>query len=835
MRKYSNVSILICLLSIYLPCNAVIMPDVSGVTGARINESDDNVAHIIHVSINGNDSSGGSEAEPLRTINKAAEIAGSNQQNHEGTRILIHPGTYRESVDALMSYPLSGSVGAPIIFEAIEEGTVIVSGSEIYTDWQSEQGTDVYSHYWEFDWELWVDIPEAGAQYEKDVFINNPILRRREMFFADRELMMQVLSYNELERMESSFYVDEANDKVYVHLVSGSDINSVTIEAAERMYLLRTYRNRSIVVRGLVFEHATNAVFGDGAVSFEESKDILFEYNNIRWCNGNGWSFSGTQVVGESGPSIYYPSERLTVRKNISNYNGIAGGETFLTRNTIFEGNQTSYNNWRGEYGDLSWGWTGTRFYLMHDSIVRDHKSVGNFARGLWFDTDADNVLLEGAYLCENIDGVKFEVCQGPILVRNCDISRNSRSGILFHVDRGVMVEGCNIVDNDYYQLEVSSSQVSRYLTDWYLEEPAGFLNASYISFSRNVIGGCGSQNLVYIPDFTPFKSTFASDDNYYYHTDRSDVFAINSINCPSCTPLIYAFSSWQAVSAVDANSGFNNCAPVPSYCGDFGTLYHQGDMNLDCNVDFVDFSELANSWMLDTRQNSSLYNFVIEPMQDTTFNSLNYNSNVGGTAIGLENWIYNGGGVEKRCSLMKFDVGSIDADRLQGIIDAKLFISANMYGSSGKLHGWNFHRMLVPWDESSTYNQLRGLRAGYQYDTQPFCTYIHDGNNDPAAIYIDGFGSAVEKWVNGTWENHGFVIISYPPAGPTFNVVGFRSREFVQYPNLNPLLFVAAEVDSVCGDNEANWNQDLNGNCVIELGDIAILIQNWLYTFAGN
>jgi len=817
----------ICVLSV---CHGEMLPDVTGVTGARINENPANIAYIIHVSLDGNDVNPGTFQQPLRTINKAADFAGQYQQNNEGTRIIIHPGIYRETVDALINYPVSGSVGAPIIFEPNESGTVKISASEIYSNWQQED-TDIYSHNWAYDWGLWVDPPEGGAQYEYDLFIDNPILRRREMFFADGQLLTQVLSYSELESLENSFYIDEASDSVFVHLTNGVNINDVIIEGAERMYLFRTYRNRSIIVRGLTFEHATNVVFENGGVSFEECEDILFEDNVVRWCNGNGWGFVGTQVVNEGAPSTYYPTERATVRRNISNYNGIAGGKTFLTRNTILEDNETSYNNWRGQRADLSSGWTGTRFYLMHDSIVRRHRSVGNFARGLWFDTDGDNILLEDSYLCNNADGLKFEVCQGPILVRNCEISNNTDFGILFHAPRGITVQDCNIINNGAYQLIVSSSQVTRYLTDWYLERPASYMDVGDIALSGNVVGGSGSQKLIHIPDFAPFKSTFESDYNYWYHLDETDVFAENTAACPGCTPTYYDYSGWKSITAQDANSTFATEAPVPSYCGDLGTRYPPCDITTDCNVNFSDFSEIASNWLADTTEITVTRDYVFEPWQDTTFNSNNYNSNDGGTALGLENWIFNGGGNAKRCSLFQFDLGSIDSTNTDNITEGVFHISANTYGGAGQIHGWRFHRMLVPWSEESTYNQLYGLRSGIEYDATPFNSYVHNGDDDSNHLYMSGFAPAVENWVDGTWPNYGFIIISYAPVGDTFNAVGFRSREFVQYPNRNPLLRVTAEIGATCDDEEAKWAEDLNADCLINMTDIALLAQDWLET----
>jgi hypothetical protein len=40
---------------------------------------------------------------------------------------------------------------------------------------------------------------------------------------------------------------------------------------------------------------------------------------------------------------------------------------------------------------------------------------------------------------------------------------------------------------------------------------------------------------------------------------------------------------------------------PVPDYCGAPGTVYTKGDLNGDCYVDFRDFAELAEDWLICT------------------------------------------------------------------------------------------------------------------------------------------------------------------------------------------------------------------------------------------
>jgi hypothetical protein len=84
---------------------------------------------VIHVDgLAGNDTNPGTQEEPVATVGKALGLVPG-----PGTKVLIHPGKYRE---ANLQLTKSGTRFEPVIIEANEPGTVIISGSEIWSDWQ---------------------------------------------------------------------------------------------------------------------------------------------------------------------------------------------------------------------------------------------------------------------------------------------------------------------------------------------------------------------------------------------------------------------------------------------------------------------------------------------------------------------------------------------------------------------------------------------------------------------------------------------------------------------------------------------------------------------------
>lgn len=86
---------------------------------------------ILHVSVSGSDAADGSEATPLRTIDRAAELA------WPGDTVRVHAGTYREWVR-----PRRGGLSDTrrITFEAAPGEHVVITGSEPVTDWEQVSG-----------------------------------------------------------------------------------------------------------------------------------------------------------------------------------------------------------------------------------------------------------------------------------------------------------------------------------------------------------------------------------------------------------------------------------------------------------------------------------------------------------------------------------------------------------------------------------------------------------------------------------------------------------------------------------------------------------------------
>ncbi|MGB8591624.1 MAG: hypothetical protein WCD40_09605, partial [Candidatus Acidiferrales bacterium] len=170
----------------------------------------------------GADTNPGTSDRPVKTIGQAAQMAMSNGRHDTSTIVTIRPGTYREYVRITNAGP---SMRASIRFQASQAGTAILSGSDLWTDWQPDPANPrVYLHPWKYRWgdceppRGWPMIKELGL--------------RREMIFVDAAPMTQVLSRNELK--EGSFFVDEASGVVSLWPRAATNMNGAKIEVAVR-------------------------------------------------------------------------------------------------------------------------------------------------------------------------------------------------------------------------------------------------------------------------------------------------------------------------------------------------------------------------------------------------------------------------------------------------------------------------------------------------------------------------------------------------------------------------------------------------------------------------
>jgi len=486
---------------------------------------------VLHVdqSAAASDANPGTAAKPLRTIARAAQMAMEYNSSGVGVRVQIGSGTFRESVRLAAT---GHDTAAPMIFEAMPVGQVIVKGSDVWTGWQPG-GPGVYTHEWPYTWGL-APYPDGWSCCVK----LTDLMRRREMIFANDQRLRQVLSKDDL--APGSFYVSETLRQAFIRLPPGMAIETTTIEVGVRSALFAVQGRSNVVVRGLVFRHDVSPIGGTAALTIQNASDVRVDQCTMEWNNFQGLGLTN--------------SEHVSVTGTVSNSNGSTGIAGWKLSATLFTDGETSYNNWRGYESDFTdWDPAGVKLMLLRDVAVLRHKALDNLSYGFWLDTDCVNVLIDSLTSTNNYnDGLFLEAVLGPIEVRQSVFNNNHRAGVLGANSSGITLTSNVMTGNHQSQLMLSGTPAGRPGQDYqsgrtYTAQSTGW------SLSSNVIkADVAAEALISttLPDasWQAFVGSLASDWNVWFNSSARAAFRW-------ANGLAIDFETWQSWTRQDLHS----------------------------------------------------------------------------------------------------------------------------------------------------------------------------------------------------------------------------------------------------------------------------------------
>lgn len=418
----------------------------------------------------------GSTDLPFPNIAWGVAQAQSLRKQGLAVHLLVAPGVYRETI----SVGSAGTAPKPLVIEAASPGSVIVSGAEVEARWTRVIGTPQYSAPWLNNWGL-SPLPSGTTSSSVPYLV-----RRREALLVDGTPLAQVANRNDL--TPGTFVVDESANQIFLVPPSGiTDLAGHLVEVAvrERTLDVKAYA-RSVAVKGFVFE-AGAAPFTRYMAYVSDNADILIEENTFRYSSWGGLGLCCTQGV--------------TARDNVAVDNGGNGLDTYKAHNALIEGNYIARNNVRGfRSGYVGWSTAGSKNFRMHGAVFRGNTYDGNFARGLWFDTDVKGILIDGDRSCGNLrDGVFIEATQGPLTIQDTTFCNNGGAGIAVSTSGNVRVERSTLSNNAYGQL-VFTGVPSRTWTDHVTGASItmGFFKSW--TLASNTLSSTGSAPLIYSP-----------------------------------------------------------------------------------------------------------------------------------------------------------------------------------------------------------------------------------------------------------------------------------------------------------------------------------------------
>lgn len=341
------------------------------------------------------DENDGSEERPFRTINRAAEIA------EPGTRIIVHPGLYRECVT-----PKKGgeSPERMISYEAIPG--VTVSGSVIAKNIVPAEHCAHDSRI-----RLWTIKPDPADFPGYNPFCANNLihmrlfleltkenqknhLARRGVVFVDGRPLEQVEKLEDLDGIAGSYFVESNGMTIHCRPFEDMDLREHLVEltAKEQNFAPDEPYLGYIRVKGFHFTHAaTGHPFPQrGAVSTYRGNHWIIEDNVIEWSNCLGMDVGNEDPCfsTEGLPLENIPGWTIVRRNEIRNC-GVCGLAGYIANEILVEDNLVSGCGWLMTWHPSESG--GIKFHCAKRCLIRrnivEKLRCGN---PIWLDCDND-------------------------------------------------------------------------------------------------------------------------------------------------------------------------------------------------------------------------------------------------------------------------------------------------------------------------------------------------------------------------------------------------------------------------------------------------------------
>jgi hypothetical protein len=351
--------------------------------------------HVDALAENAADGNAGTEAEPLATLTAALDQARPLLLEGTDVTIAIGQGVYREALT--LEIPTDASKTGTLTLRGSAPGQVILSGADIYDDWEIDGQRFV------IDWPWARETPELPeeirAAYARDDTPVPPLLLRREILFIrdetkTRSVRLPMVAPGGPIEPGTFFVLPEAAEirmsPPNRYLVRPG---SLRVSMPERACLLRVSGPARLKLENLEFRHAPGAL-GDrpAAVDIDGAThiaiaDCLFEHNGCY-----GLRIRNTATV---------ELDNIEVARN-----GLGGMLVTDCGSVRATGNVVRLNDWRGfEVGLTPVGAIGASFERNAALELRRCRYLDNKCDALHIagrDEAVSQERLEGVYSVNN-------------------------------------------------------------------------------------------------------------------------------------------------------------------------------------------------------------------------------------------------------------------------------------------------------------------------------------------------------------------------------------------------------------------------------------------------
>ena len=389
-----------------------------------------------HVAPSGGDSNPGTQAAPLRTIQRAADLA------QAGDVITVHEGVYRQRI----SPPRGGESDAKrIVYQAAPGEKVEIKGSEVVKNWVKLQddvwkvtlpnsffgGFDPYSDLIHGDW----FSPKGRQHHTGAVYLNGDWLTEAaKLDEVLKPVAAAPLWFGQVDKDNTTIWAQfkdvnpneqrvEINMRRTVFYPEKTGVNYITVRGftmrdaatpwapptAEQMGVIGTHWSKGWIIENNVISHSTcsGVALGKYGDEWDNKAESATGYNGtIQRALESGWSKEniGSHVVRNNTISH---CEQAGVVGSLGAVFSVVSGNTIhdIHVRQLFTGAEMA----------------GIKFHAAIDVQI-SHNHIYRASRGIWLDWMAQGTRVSGNLLHDNafMDEDFFaEVDHGPYLVDN--------------------------------------------------------------------------------------------------------------------------------------------------------------------------------------------------------------------------------------------------------------------------------------------------------------------------------------------------------------------------------------------------------------------------------
>lgn len=328
----------------------------------------------------------------MTVVNPGDDIAAAVTAAGVNGTLLFMPGTHRYSTNVIIR-PLNGQT---FVFTR----GAVVKGSAVLSSWVVDST----------EWKATGQTQDFSASYDSREDEDTHGLGNLPDFFMDGVLLGHVLSRGALGA--GKCWLDTANNVVYVR----DNPNGRLMEATktERMFQTNPTNpadNVSWLGSGQMMHFGNSAVGVSTQVTNWRLEDLDFSYAHQA-------AFAIGGAAGVSNPDTGY-STNLVVRNVKSHDNGMNGYSITKQRDLLVENVELARNNSYIHFGNDTISNGGGvsegngKYLFIKNATIRGLISYDADGDGIWFDTDAINIVVELCVLRHNSrHGIHYEASQ---------------------------------------------------------------------------------------------------------------------------------------------------------------------------------------------------------------------------------------------------------------------------------------------------------------------------------------------------------------------------------------------------------------------------------------